>query len=176
MYNNTDRKLFNNEAMRSGTLLGLLWIASYAVALGDITNPMYALLFSAMNIASPFYAGYLAVSFRKRHCNNSLRYIQALYFLLIEYLCASLLAAIAMFIYLHFIDSTALSTLMNKMLDTLRAAPQTNPAMSIYIEQMSTIYTNMSTRDIVLNFTTTSLINGSIFAPIIALLVKRKPQ
>lgn len=176
MYNSIDRKLFNNEAMRSGTLLGLLWIASYTVALGNITNPIYALLFSAMNIASPFYAGYLAISFRKKHCDNSLRYIQAWYFLLIEYLCASLLTAMAMFIYLHFIDSAALSNFMNKILDTLRAEPQIYSAMSGDIEQMSTIYANMSTRDIVLNFATSNLMNGSILAPIIALFVKRNPK
>lgn len=176
MYNNIDHKLFYNEAMRSGTLLGLLWVASYTVALGDITNPLYTLLFSAMNIASPIYAGYLTISFRKKYCANKLRYVQAWYFLLIEYMCASLLTAIAMFFYLHFINDAAMSDFINKMLDVIKSDPQIYPLVSNEIEQLSTIYANMSTRDIVLNFTTSNLMNGSLLAPIIALFVKRNPQ
>lgn len=176
MFRNIDRKIFNNEAMRSGTLLGLLWIAMYAAAIGGMSNPGYLPMFMVLFVASPIYAGYLAKRFRKRYCNNNLIYVQAWLFVLIEYLCASLLSAIAIFIYMYFFDSTVITDTMNRMLEIMDAEPQLYGESAAQLKEAVAIYSNMSIRDIALNITTSNLMNGTILAPIIALFVKHNQQ
>ena len=39
----TENKNFYNHAMRSGTMLGLLWIAMYASCIAGIGNPIFSL-------------------------------------------------------------------------------------------------------------------------------------
>lgn len=176
MYENIGRKVFNNEAMRSGTLLGLLWIVIYAVALGAFSNPAYSLLFMILNIASPFYAGYLAVRFRKNVCGGALKFVEAWLYVLIEYLCASLLVAVVIFVYLRFVNSTVVADAMNNMVEVIKTDQQVYTAMGEELIKAVEVYTKMSVKDIVFNITTSNLMNGTILAPIIALFVKRNKQ
>ncbi len=176
MFSNIDRKIFYNEAMRSGTPLGLLWIAMYAAAVGGMSNPAYLPMFMILFIASPFYAGYLAKRFRKNFCDNTIDYIHAWLFVLVEYLCASLLSAIAIFIYMYFFDSSVLADTMKRMLDIMEAEPQLYGESATQMKEIIAIYSSLSIRDIVLNITTTNLTNGTIIALIIALFVKRNQQ
>ena len=162
--------------MRSGTLLGLLWIAMYAAVIGGMTNPTYLLFFMILFIASPFYAAYLARSFRKKYCNNAMSFAQAWLFALMEYLCASLLSAIAVFVYLKFFDSTVITDTMNKMLEIIETQPQVYEDSSAQLKEALAIYSNFSIRDIVLNITTSNLMNGTLIAPIIAIFVRRNQQ
>ena len=41
----TENKNFYNHAMRSGTMLGLLWIAMYASCIAGIGSPIFSLFF-----------------------------------------------------------------------------------------------------------------------------------
>ena len=176
MFSNIDRKTFNNEAMRSGTLLGLLWIAMYAAAVGGMSNPSYLPFFMILFIASPFYAAYLAKCFRKKYCNNTMSFSQAWLFVLMEYLCASLLSAIVIFVYLKFFDSTVLTDTMGKMIQIIEQEPQIYGKSATQFKEAFEIYSSLSIRDIVLNITTSNLMNGTIIAIIIALFIKRNQQ
>ena len=176
MFSNIDRKTFNNEAMRGGTFLGLLWIAMYAAAVGGMSNPSYLPFFMILFIASPFYAAYLAKCFRKKYCNNVMRFTQAWLFILMEYICASLLSAIAIYIYLKFFDSTVITDTMSKMVQIIEQQPQIYGDSATQFKEAFEFYSNLSIRDIVLNITTSNLMNGTIIAPVIALFIKRNQQ
>lgn len=176
MFDNIDRKIFNNEAMRCGTLLGILWIAMYATAVGGMSSPGYLPIFMILFIASPFYAAYLAKRFRKKYCNDTMRFIQAWLFVLVEYMCASLLSAVVIFIYLYFIDNSVVSDTMSRMLEIMEVEPQIYGESTAQLKEAIAIYSEFSIRDIVLNITTSNLMNGTIIAPIIALFVKRNQQ
>lgn len=93
-----------------------------------------------------------------------------------EYLCASLLSAIAVFVYLKFFDSTVITDTMNKMLEIIETQPQVYEDSSAQLKEAIAIYSNFSIRDIVLNITTSNLMNGTIIAPIIAIFVRRNQQ
>lgn len=166
----------NGEAMRCGTLLGLLWIAMYASILAGFGNIIFALLFLALYCASPIYAGYLAIRTRKRELNNIMPFFQAWMFLLIMYICASLLSAVAQFIYFRFLDDGYIMQMMQQAATIMANNPEIFDTMAKDFNAAIQEYQNLDTRHIVFSMLSSNIMNGTILAPIIALFVKRNPK
>lgn len=176
MSDTTDNKIFNQGVMRCGILLGMLWIAMYISCIASLANPGYVLLFIILYAASPFYAGYLTSRFRRRECNNILTYTQAWLFVMIMYLLASLLSAVAHFVYFLYIDKGFLINTMHEMIKVMDSQPELFAELGKEFKSAVDIYSTMSIPQIVLNFQTSNIINGVILSPIIALFVKRTPN
>lgn len=176
MQENNNNGTFSQHAMQNGTLLGLLWCVMYLSFIAGFTNIFYSFLFLALNIASPFFAGYLAIAYRKRFCENQLTYYKSLVFLFIMYVCAALLSAVMQTIYFSFFDNGYFIQTMQQMTGFLKESPEISDEMlqqlSIAIESL----TQLGTKEIVINFLSSNIMNSAIITPIIALFVKRNPK
>ena len=172
----TENKNFYNHAMRSGTMLGLLWIAMYASCIAGIGSPIFSLFFLVLNIASPFYAGYLAKNYRRSECNGIFPFGKAFTYIFVMYLCASLLSAVAHFVYFQFMDN---GFIMQLLMETSRIMEENKAQfgeLSTELNKSIEQFLAMGTKGIVFNMFTSNIMNGIILSAIIALLVKRNPQ
>lgn len=159
--------------MYSGTLLGMLWTAMYASCILGFTSLVFTLLFLLLNISSPFYAGYLAVQYRKRECGNRMGFIQAWTFVLVMYLCASMLAAVVQFVYFRFMDNGYFTLVMSEIAAIIKENPAIAGDMAAQIEQAMSTLTSMTPKDLVTDMFSSNIMNATILAPIIALFVKK---
>ncbi len=87
-----------------GLYLALAWIVSFACYIMGLSSPMLSMLASVTAIASPFFAGRRLTAFRDhvREGIISFRRGAAYYFLIFFY--ASMLFALAQYVYLAFLD------------------------------------------------------------------------
>lgn len=174
MQENNSKEAFSQYAMQYGTLLGLLWCAMYASFIAGLSNVFYSFLFLVLNIASPFFAGYLAINYRKKHCDNCISFSKAWIFLLIMYICASLFSAAIQAVYFRFFDEGYLIQSMQQITDILRNNPDITGEMSLELNKAMETFTNLETKDIIINILSSNIVNSAIITtPIIALFVRR---
>lgn len=174
--NYTYKKGFNQEAMRCGTLLCVLWIAMYASCIIGFSIPMFSLLFLLFYVASPFYAGYLATRYRKRECDNVMPFFQAWTFIAIMYICASLLSAVIQFIYFRFIDNGYLMQVVLQTTEVVKENPDIFGTLSVDLDTAVKEFQSLGIRDIVFSILSSNIMNACLLSPIIALFVKRNPE
>lgn len=167
-YNN-----FNREAMYCGTMLGLLWILTSAVYLAGLEDPIFSFIFLALLTASPFYAWHLAVRYRKRECNNNITLSGAWIFLIIMYICASLLSAVAQHIYFIYFDNGYLLGFMHEQLNLLQEQPGVDEATKILLAHTQELLGEITTKDIVMQLLTSNIMLSFVITFITALFVKR---
>lgn len=160
--------------MQYGTLLGLLWCVMYASFIAGFTNILCSFLFLVLYMASPFFAGHLAIRYRKRHCDNCISFSKAWIFLLIMYICASLLSAVIQTIYFRYFDNGYFIQNMQQIIDILRNNPEIMGEMSSELNMAMKTFSNLGTKDIIINVLSSNILNSAIITtPIIALFVRR---
>lgn len=174
MQKERNNNIFSQMAMQNGTLLGLLWCIMYASFILGLTNIFFAFMFLAINFASPFYAGYLAKKFRKEHCNDCWNFSQAFTFLLIMYICASLLSAVVQFLYFKFIDNGYFMQTMQQLVSILNENPQASSSMTSELNTALDTLAGLSTKGLIINFLSSNITNAIFLAPIIALFVRKR--
>ena len=102
-------------ARQDGFLLFLLWIASFAVIVNNPASSWGSLL----AMATPFYVGYLLARFRNYALDGVISFRRALAFSLYTFFYASLLFAVAQFVYFRYLDNGALLTMLIASVKTL---------------------------------------------------------
>lgn len=167
---------YTQKAMQQGTIFGLYWIATAAIYLLGLSNASLSVLFLAMITVSPFLAGYLVVRFRKQECDNRMSFLNAWTFLVIMYICASFLFALAQYIYFAFIDGGFFISFMQEQIGALQQMPEVDSATKDALQQIITLWGQMSTADIVLQFLSSNIMIAGILTPITAIFVKRTPK
>ena len=176
MSTETDNRNFYNSAMLGGTLLGLLWIAMYASCIAGFGSPLFTLLFLALNIASPFYAGHLAKSYCRNVCNGIFPFGKAFTFIFVMYFCASLLSAVAHFVYFQFLDNGFIMQLLMETSKIMEENKAQFGELGTEFNKSVELFLSIGTKGIVFNMFTSNIMNGIILSAIIALFVKRSPQ
>ena len=176
MSEETEIKTFYHYAMRGGTQLGLLWIAMYASCIASFSSPIYSMFFLALNFSSPFYSARIAKKFRCEECNNTLPYSRAFTFVFIMYLCASLLSAVAQFIYFEFFDNGFIMQLLLQTSKILEENSAQFGNVAIEFKKSVEMLLSLGTKGIVFNILSSNIMNGIILSAIIALFVKHTPQ
>ena len=169
----SDNNIFNREAMFRGTMLGVFWILMSAIYMMGLNTPILSYLFLAMFVASPFYAGYMVVNYRKRECNDKMTFVKAWLFLIIMYICASLLSAIVQYLYLVYIDNGYLFGVIQEQLDFLLNEPTIDDITKEALKQASEIWNNTTAKDIVVQILSSNVMLTGIIAPRKALFVKK---
>lgn len=102
-------------ARQDGFLLFLLWIASFAVIVSNPASSWGSLL----AMATPFFVGYLLARFRNYALNGTISFRRGLAFSLYTFFYASLLFAVAQFVYFRYLDNGALMTMLIASVKTL---------------------------------------------------------
>ena len=160
-------------AMQYGTNLGILWIIAFAAYIVSITTKEMSLVFLMLLAISPIYAGYLGFRYRKRECENKLGFLNAWTFMIIVYTCASLLAAIACYIYFYFLDSGTVLAAFKEQID-IYTSMEISEEMKKAFNETYDILSRLNASDICIQFFTSNLFVSSILAPITAIFVYKK--
>lgn len=163
----------SQKAMQQGTILGLYWIATAAIYILGLSNTMLSALFLMMIIFTPFFAAALVVRYRKQECDNKMTFLTAWSFLIIMYVCASLLFAVAQYIYFIFIDNGFFMTFLQEQISLLQQVPELDPTTVDSLKQVAELWGEMTTSDIVLQFLSSNMMIAGIITPITAIFVKR---
>lgn len=116
-------------ARQDGFLLFLLWIASFAVIVNNPASSWGSLL----AMATPFYVGYLLARFRNFALDGVISFRRALAFSLYTFFYASLLFAVAQFVYFRYLDN---GTFMTMLLTSVKALEPAYRAQGISISEL----------------------------------------
>lgn len=102
-------------ARQDGFLLFLLWIASFAVIVSNPASSWGSLL----AMATPFYVCYLLVRFRNYALDGAISFRRGLAFSLYTFFYASLLFAVAQYVYFRYLDNGAMMSMLIASVKTL---------------------------------------------------------
>ena len=116
-------------ARQDGFLLFLLWIASFAVIVNNPASSWGSLL----AMATPFYVGYLLSRFRNYALDGVISFRRALAFSLYTFFYASLLFAVAQFVYFRYLDN---GTFMTMLLTSVKALEPVYRAQGISLSEL----------------------------------------
>lgn len=128
----TDKPITLQEhAMRFGTFMGIFWIIKFIFLPLGFSIPFLQLLFVLPTLFVPIL-GYIYVrKFRNTYCNGELSFFRAFVFTLYMYLFATLLVAVAHYIYFRFLDHGFLANAYLQQLENVKSAAQGEMATSI---------------------------------------------
>lgn len=162
-------------AMRFGTYMGLFWIFKFIFLPIGFTIPLLQLLFILMTIFVPVLGFIYARRYRNQYHEGYLSFTQAFGFCFLMYLFASILTALAHYVYFRFIDQGYLLNTYLSQLDNIKDS--VNGDMKVSVEQL------ISSFEVISSFTplqmTFQLLSQNFFYGILlsiptALLVMRK--
>ena len=157
-------------SMRYGTMLGALWIAAFAVYIAALTTPSLSPLFLILLVASPIVACCLGIKYRKQERGNKLGFIEAWSFMTISYLCASVLSAIACYIYFRFMDNGVVLTSFKEQIDIFTATGIDEELKKLFNDTYN-LLTQMSASDYCIQYFTTNIFVTTFLAPITSIFV-----
>lgn len=92
-------------AMNFGTCMGVYWIIKFALFPLGMTIPFLSFAFIILTVAVPFLGIHYARAYRNRFCDGSISVGRAFTFTWMMYLFASLLTALAHYVYFSYIDN-----------------------------------------------------------------------
>ena len=131
----TERPITLQEyAMRFGTYMGLFWIFKFIFLPIGFSIPLLQLLFILMTLYVPVLGYIYARRYRNQYHEGNFSFTQAFSFCFLMYLFASILTALAHYVYFRFIDQ---GYLLNTYLDQLETIKDSVTGdMKISVEQL----------------------------------------
>lgn len=102
-------------ARQDGFLLFLLWIASFAIIVNNPASSWGSLL----AMATPFFVGWLLIRFRDYALKGVISFRRALAFSVFTFFYASMLFAVAQYVYFRFLDNGTLVSMLTSTIKTL---------------------------------------------------------
>lgn len=103
-----------NYASQYGAIVGLCWIVSFLCYMGGLRTPFLGDIGMIMGISSIFVAGNIIRYYHNMRQNLNFR--QAWWMALILYFCATILTALAQFIYFRYMDHGMLAQTYEQIL------------------------------------------------------------
>ena len=100
----TSKNQLQRFAMYFGTYMGAYWGLKFIAFPLSFTVPFMSMAYFVLTLAVPFLGYYYTKSYRNKACGGYLSFGNAVLFVLLMYMFASLLAAVVHFVYFEFID------------------------------------------------------------------------
>lgn len=164
-------------AMRAGTVMGVFWIVKFVFFPLGLGNIFLLTLFGVLTCAVPFIGYRLTRIYRDSTMGGQMSFLQAWVFGMWMYLFASMLTAVAHFVYFSFIDHGYVLSYYQNTLDAFAAA--VHAGEEALIEQMQLaldVFYQFTPTDIVWQLLSQNVFYGSIIALITAPLVMRRKK
>lgn len=172
-----NRGHIHKYAMHFGTYMGIFWILKFILFPLGIEIPFLQLLFLALTIAVPFLGYYYARMFREKICGGSITFFQSWFFTLLMYIFASLLTAVAHYIYFRFLDHRYLYDTYSKIVQEAKALKVTGTEeMLTQFENALGVLGDFTPIELTMQLISQNVFYGSIPAIPTALLVMKKPK
>lgn len=158
-----------------GTYVGILWIASFACYLGGLSSPMLGLVGGILAVASPFFAAKRLIKFRDDIRDGEISGRRSMFYYALMFFYASLLFALAQYLYFAFLDGGYLMREYTSML----SSPEMKQAMQVYGMTADQLmeglkeFANASPIMTALNIMTMNITIGLIFSLPVSLITRR---
>lgn len=158
-----------------GTYMGVFWIMKFCLVPFAVTSIFPMFLFVALTLCVPFMGYYYTRLYRDKVLGGSIGFGQAWMFGCGLYIFASLLTAVAHYVYFAFLDNGYIIDTYTASLNSFKA--EQIPGTESYIEQIRQaleVLGSMSAIDLVLQLFSNNIFYGIILSLITALIVKKK--
>lgn len=173
MMEQANSKGFYQYAMQYGTYLGIFWAVMYVLLFKFPDSPTLSMVAMVILISSPFLAGRFATNYRRKECNDSIKYPQAWTFLFCMYICATLFSAMTNYIFFSIIDQGAFIMELNDTLSLMISTPGIDEASRMQLENMQDMVSHLTANETVWQLLNNNIFNSLILPPIIALFVRK---
>ena len=170
-----NRSYLQKYAMHFGTYMGVYWVLKFILFPLGLTIPFLLFLFVGLTLGVPFLGYYYARLYRNKICGGYISFARAWIFTIFMYLFASLLTAVAHYIYFAYIDGGFVT---DTYLNILNEASNSQLAsMQPYMEQLQSMIEligSMTPADITLQLLSQNVFYGTLLAIPTALLVMKR--
>lgn len=170
---NKGNNALTQAAMKYGTQLGILWIIAFATYILALSTPEMSLIFLVLLIASPIYAGYLGIRYRKKECDNRLNFMNSWALMIIIYMCAAILSAIACYVYFRYMDNGLALSAFKEQIDAYQAMDIGEEMKKAFTDTYN-ILANLNASDICMQYLLSNIFISTFLAPLTALVVYKK--
>lgn len=167
-----NRRNIQQYAMLMGTVLGAFWIGKFILFPLGMTTSFLLFLFIGLTIYVPVLSYKATQRCRDVVCDGSISFGQAWWFHIQLYIFASLLTAVAHYIYFRFIDNGFIVATYEQQLNELASSPivEFQNYAATYREALNVI-ANLSPIDLVMQLLTTNVMAGIFIGIPIALMI-----
>lgn len=177
MTGNEEFRQLTAFARIDGAIIGILWIASFFCFIGEFRVPLLSFAAIIMSAGSLVAAAVRVRKFRDTVRGGTLTFGRAMLYSMLIFFYASLLMALAQFIYFQFIDN---GFLMNQYISILSTPEYGRLAKELYgieademLEMVRTVASSLRPIDIAFQFLTLNIILGLVVSLPVALITKR---
>ena len=163
-------------ARRDGAIVGVLWILSFALFIGEFYNPLLGFASFLVGAYSLVFASMRLRRYRDTALGGVISFRRALLFSMLIYFYAALLMAAAQFVYFQFIDHG----FMLSQYAEITGTPEFKTMLSAYgmkPDDMKLAMDNLAALrpiDIALQFLSTNIILGLVVSLPIAAMMKSR--
>ena len=169
-----NRNYLQKYAMHFGTYMVAYWILKFILFPLGFTIPFLSLLFMGLTIGVPFIGYHYVKMYRNKICGGAISFAHACLFTLFMYMFASLLVAVAHYIYFQFIDHGFIITqCMNDMEQMLVTLPGMETEKEVFKTAMANAQ-SLSSIDITMQLLSWNVFAGSLLAIPTALFVMKR--
>lgn len=168
------RNAMQQMSMLYGTYMGIFWIAKFVLFPMALVAPLCGFLFMVFTCAVPVIAYFMTRHFRDRYCAGELSFFSGLVFCFQIFLYASVLTAMAHFIYFKFIDHHFIYDNMTALIDVYK----NEAALKSQVENIKhalNVFNALSPIELAMQLLSQNVFYGIILSMPIALLTMRRP-
>lgn len=161
-----------------GAYLGVAWIISFAFYISGLSSPILGLLGTVIAVLSPVFAALRLKKFRDNARYGVISFRRAMAYYILMFLYASLLMALAQFIYFAYLDNGYLVSTYSAIMNTPEAEAMLK-AYGISTQQMQESISALAQTApiyIVLNILSMNVTAGIILSLPVAAIMKRAAQ
>ena len=157
-----------------GLKLFLLWISSFGCYVAGLRSPMLGMVAMALAIVTPFFSARLLRGFRDNSLDGIISLARGWAYVIFQFFYASLLFAIAQFVYFSFLDKGYFAQALTQMLEAPESAEALKRmGMGPQIYDSLEMLRTMRPIDLALNIMTSNLLIGCLIGLPIAAFCKR---
>lgn len=171
-----NRNYLQKYAMHFGTYMGMYWILKFILFPLGFTIPFLLFLFMCLTLAVPFLGYHYAKMYRNKICGGTIGFAHACLFTLFMYMFASLLVAVAHYIYFQFIDHGFIINSYIQLWDELMTNTPALIENKEVIKETIDTARSLTSINITMQLLSWDVFLGSILAIPTALMVMKKAK
>ncbi len=172
-----NRHPLHTYAMYCGTYLGIFWIVKFIFLPLALSYTFFMFLFMALTIGVPFIGYAFLKGYRDKVCRGQITFLNGWLFTVFMYMFASLLTAVAHYIYFRYLDQGYFIEKYEMLVQTLLTAEVSG--MEVYRDQLETMvaeFRRVTPIDLTINMLSRNVFFGSILAIPTAWIASRQKK
>lgn len=176
MLKDESKKTISNQsaAMELGLIMGIFMIIKFCFYIIGFNHPFLQLVFIVSTLLMPYVAYRLMVLVRNKIYNGILNFSKSFGICFSMHLYASLLVAVAHYVYFHYLDQGKLIANYKEAVDMLAMVNQSVTQDSVtQLKDILDLLGNMSALDITMQLMSNNVLYAIIISLPLALLVKK---